>query len=455
MNRTVNIILDEDASTHEGKYRSASSILDALSPKQVVALRYNIHRLYKSCNPKYKCAVCGTPLYLCSGSTSGFNRSGKDAFFSHHDSKRYPDANDCPYYTSSQSPDGVYASKFAGRQEGELHQNMKIALAEHLVQDNHFSNINIERRVVNNIGEYRIPDVSAELGSTRVALEVQLATTILTTINDRTAFFQRARIPCMWLTAVGKSSDLNKQAFRDLYLANEGQIFGINEQTLRLSRETQELHLLLYTIHPRIENSCISQVWAETIVSNSKINWETGNLQPRVPSLEYGIVLKERLDPIIGDQKKKLFSAVRKGRVDVARASWNTIARLVGGAIWNDAGQQHWRVKMLGVFATAATGEKRDASKYRDREFSQIFNNFLEDKQCRFLTRELTRIASAYGNKELLCAAKSTCIKIERNSSENDGTDASALGPMLDALFPASALSRLGKVPEKIVSVTH
>ncbi|NEU34431.1 hypothetical protein GN156_27660, partial [bacterium LRH843] len=68
-----------------------------------------------------------------------------------------------------------------------------------------------------------------------MAFEIQLSTTQLPTITRREDFYAQNDIRLCWVIS-GDRSQLDRRAFKDIYLRNDGQIFAVDDEVLAEAR---------------------------------------------------------------------------------------------------------------------------------------------------------------------------------------------------------------------------
>lgn len=171
--------------------------------------------------PRYLCAECFTPVYLCC-------RRAKRRFFFRH---TIEDGR-CGAITRGElSHKEISARKYNGAKESLLHRRMKQWLEESMRASGRFTEIAQEKRWTGPVtGAWRKPDVSAWFGDTKVAFEVQLSTTFLDVISERRQFYLREGGMLFWVFA--KFDDDGRRLTQDdVFYNNNQNAFLVSEAT--------------------------------------------------------------------------------------------------------------------------------------------------------------------------------------------------------------------------------
>jgi hypothetical protein len=148
----------------------------------------------------------------------------------------------CPWWTGNSSTvDAVNAVKFDGVQEGPLHERVKHVVGELLELDELTTAGSVlVDKYVNADGERRRPDVRAAYAGRPIAFEVQLATTQLPVIVAREQFYAREGRHLIWITWDFAADDERPMltAFEDVYYSHNKNLFSLDDESVRVSRET-------------------------------------------------------------------------------------------------------------------------------------------------------------------------------------------------------------------------
>lgn len=439
MKRDIQVLKDEDTALAEDRFVSATSLLDPLSASALTSLRRIVKERHQEHRDRFRCALCDGKVFLSmQGTVPGPDRDGRQAFFSHH----ADEADKCEWGTGGKNPSNIDAEKFNGAVEGERHKRLKGMLREMLTNDPAFSNVNVEK-VVSRADGWCKPDVSAERDGSLVAFDIQLATTQITAIQRREAFYERHGIRYVWLVDALDTAKLDRQAFQDIYWNNFGQVFGLDDEAQKMSTMTDKVNLRLLTVAPRLTAKGIEWGWGARLVPHSDIDWDTPSGRPRHQSSDAVSLFFERISPAFEDARLRLVDAARKPLHDLqpdTATAWDEIAHRVGVPLWAQASRDQ-AFKAVGVLSTACEGRKMDASRYAPGNLVAIFNEFLHHDACRGWAVALEQVADAYGHSDLL-ERHSTQAKIRAARDGNHPDMTRRYGPMLDVLFPKSLMKR-------------
>jgi hypothetical protein len=188
--------------------------------------------------------VNGTPLFLCSACdepvhirvTSVFEAGvtdGRRASFVHD---RRPQARHCPWGALAGKLDAkrVDGARFRGRHEGGRHARLKQRICEAALADPLVADAECEVRVdgLDGAGRacWRQPDVMIWLKDGRqLALDLQIAPPLLTTIDARERFYRRAGIGWHWIVDAAQPMRLWRQGFQDVILPQGGLVLGVED----------------------------------------------------------------------------------------------------------------------------------------------------------------------------------------------------------------------------------
>lgn len=193
---------------------------------KLMELRLAVKTSIKQGEPRYLCAECFTPVYLC-------RRRVTQHFFFRHT----VEDGRCTAITRGQlSQDEIKARKYNGAKESLLHRQIKQWLDESLRASGRFLDIAQEERWTGRVkGEWRKPDVTATLGELKIAFEVQLSTTFLDVIAERRLFYLKEGGLLFWVFA-RFDDDGRRLTMDDVFYNNNQNAFVISEETRDASR---------------------------------------------------------------------------------------------------------------------------------------------------------------------------------------------------------------------------
>ncbi|KKB82555.1 hypothetical protein VW35_00240 [Devosia soli] len=329
MQRAIRAVYDSRNASD--KPVDVSKLLDGLNQPAFAQLRRQVATAHIKGIALFKCGQCCEPVFLTAG--EGARGDGSTGFFRHHVGDKA-----CSWRTGEtlRSEGSV---QFGGNQEGERHRQLKQLLENSLRSDPGFSDIVVEQRVPTESGEtYRQPDLMARHGNQLVAFEVQLARPSLRTVVEREAFYASRGIHLIWVTSSNDVFNLGAQAFRDLYFAEGGRIFAVDEASAQRSMEMGKLHLQELTIEPQVQPPYATfNVWkAETVGRN--IIFMPKTERHWAGRAKYGQRLQEQISSFDPALVHRLRHAAAKGFADSASSKdWNKLSEMLGGVDFTTA----------------------------------------------------------------------------------------------------------------------
>lgn len=200
---------------------------------RLLQLRMEVKTSIQLGEPLYLCAECFSPVYLC-------RRQVTNRFFFRHT----VEDGRCGAITRGElSQKDIAARKYNGAKESLLHRRMKQWLEESLRASGRFTDIAQEQRWPGQVTSgWRKPDVSARIGDTKVAFEVQLSTTFLDVIAERRQFYLREGALLFWVFA-RFDDDGRRLTQDDVFFNNNQNAFLVNENTRDSSVATEGFRL--------------------------------------------------------------------------------------------------------------------------------------------------------------------------------------------------------------------
>ncbi len=417
----------------------AESYLSTLSEPEWTELRAAATRTGKTENPALCCGDCGKPVYA--------RESWKGRRHCYHFAG---DHSDCRWSGAvAQHLNSIDAIKFHGQQEGEQHKTLSQLVAEVLALDPRTREAGISFRRYTKLedGQYTYPDVYTDAWQgAPAAFEIQLSTTQLPTIIRREDFYRRAAIRLAWIVGYHDNS-LDRRAFMDIHLRNDGQILGMDGEVAAIARKAGEPQFRLYRLLPGTAQKGFAPLWRNKIVTPSQINWGAPGDRPRSAERSYD----SYLDAMI--QKDQTLSPLRRGFYDAlsdadgtrAGTTWDAVAKIVGGRCWGELPPSYDSVRALGVLATLRTGKLYVPSKIPLTNLPHLVNSMLlEPSERRCWTHAFELLSRSKGLQDLL-TKQSVREKCERNRADilpEMPTDRAA-GPVFNVFFPEGAFYRI------------
>lgn len=247
-----------------------SDSLIAMSKDDYQVLRRAATRARLDRKARYVCAKCGHAVYAPREGRTG------QPYWKHHPGA--PQA--CPWWTGTPaSVDMVSAQQFDGAQESPLHAKIKHIVGELLTNDHRTTpgSVVVDEYLIQENGRRR-PDVRAIFDRMPLVVEVQLATTQIPIIVQREDFYENASIRLMWLTWNFEPPTNGRllSSFEDIFYSHDKNLFSMDDETIALSKEKQEVVLRAFWMD--------GDAWRSKLVTLSSLNWLDGGRANAVPS---------------------------------------------------------------------------------------------------------------------------------------------------------------------------
>lgn len=385
--------------------------------------------------PEIVCAECEWPVYSP-------DDKKRRRYFQHK--KGYPET--CCYSGEGRDPRQVDAEKFDGAQEGPRHRELKDWLYEIISFSKTATGIAKEWHIRLSDGTFARPDVFAEnwLGAP-IAFDIQLATTQMPTIIRREQFYERGGIRYVWITD-SDQRQLLRRSFRDIYMRNDGQIFGVDEEVLRTSRDRKASVFRIHRLVPGLAKNGFRPEFRDRIFNIEEINWGWPGSRPQ-GKIKYDALIEWRCqeDAFICNQRMAFFHALSEGDRDEAARTWDLVREYVGGTPWTEIPcDPAETIIALGVLATLSTGKRCLQTRIDVRDEVHLVNTMLlEPKRRRIFGEIFEQLANATGRHNLL-NRPTVREKLERAKAETMSIAlAKGIGPVYDAFIPQGSFLRL------------
>lgn len=433
---TIRAVLDKRRS--EGhQLLDAEAWLASLSEAGYAELRAATTGLFGESSP-IVCAECGWPVYAPD------HQGRRRRHFKHR--KNYPAT--CIYSgAEGKDPRQVDAEKFDGVQEGKRHKQLKKWLCELLAFSDTARNITQERYVRLPDGTFARPDVYADdWNGAAIAFDIQLATTQMPDIIRREQFYERGGIRFVWITDRDQHQ-LMRRAFRDIYMRNGGQIFGLDEDVLRTARERKAPVFRIHRLVPGPATKGFQPDLMDRIYATDEIDWGLPGGRPRCRTGSYDELVEWRCqnDPAVSQMRQEFFAALADVREDDAGLVWDRMRGRTGGMAWRQLPCDALSAThALGVLATLSTGTLCTRFKLPlENEPALVNSKLLEPEARRPFAELFEQVARATGRDALLEKSK-VKEKLERAKDETLNISlARRIGAVFSAFIPHGAFLRL------------
>ncbi|SDP00797.1 hypothetical protein SAMN05216196_1171, partial [Lutimaribacter pacificus] len=220
----------------------------------------------------------------------------------------------------------------------------------------------------------------------------------------------------------GDRSQLDRRAFKDIYLRNDGQIFAVDDEVLDEARAANAPRLRLMRLLPGPLREGLRPQWRERIVTPKEIDWGRPGDRPRSKGDRFDGYLEKLVqrDTAVSHLRREFYSALTDCNQDQAGVSWDGIASIVGGVSWSALGDPYDTVRALGVLATVRRNELTVQTKIEMSNLPHLVNSLLlEPKERRSWSRALRSLSESW--RPDLLAVPSVAKKIERNLEDAHG----------------------------------
>lgn len=280
-----------------------------LSYDEAMTLRHALREQGEDSSRWLVCALCGIRVSLC---VSRLSTENLPRFYFRH----VEDPDNCPQRELNRlSIEEMDARKYLGQRESATHIRLKEWLVKSLQADPSFSTIRTEERVVAADGSWRKPDVQATWrDGQRIVFEVQLSTTYLHVVQERSAFYKKEGIALVWIFR--KIENLRPAMTQeDIFYLNNRNVFTITEETISASLASGRMQL---ECHWSPEAGGIRErTWRSQLVSFEQ-------LQLDIPNRRVFFVDCSSTD-WIEDFRKKFIAWWPTNEIARPDATWNTL----------------------------------------------------------------------------------------------------------------------------------
>jgi len=206
---------------------------------EIFQLRTKIEEQIQKRNYIYVCIYCKQPVAIRGRAVS------KRFYFTH-----LYKSNDCIIKSTSRlTEEQVRRVKYNGQKESKLHLTLKNFIGEYLKYDSNVKAVKIDQvyREREISREWRKPDVLAIYENRKIAFELQLSTTFLSVIVERTIFYRERGIYLIWIFPnFSLNNDLQRFTEKDIYYNNNFNVYALDEEAVELSKLEGKLYFKCY-----------------------------------------------------------------------------------------------------------------------------------------------------------------------------------------------------------------
>lgn len=249
------LAIEEVRSCKSGRLIATRPFIERQSYGTFVRCRNLIKESIHREKPRLICADCSAPVYVVA-------RTEKSFYFRHT-----IEDGSCPALTrSAYSARQITAMKYLGARESDAHKRMKARLVQSLEADSRFANIKVEGtwRSAGDPSAYKRPDVQAQYGEMRIALEVQLSTTFLEVVVSRREFYRGEKAMLLWVLP-RFNPDYRRLTDDDILFSNNSNMLVVDDETVRLSQEHRTLYVRCYYWEPYLDGERLEHRWSERV----------------------------------------------------------------------------------------------------------------------------------------------------------------------------------------------
>ncbi|MDH4992230.1 DUF6035 family protein [Aquamicrobium lusatiense] len=435
---TVEAIFVDDGRDADQPIRT-EAYLYSLSETEWTDLRAEATRSRRAGKALLRCGDCRSPVYARE-STNGRR----------HCYHFGTEVKDCLWASANaRNARSIDAEKFHGNQESERHKNLKAMICENLALDPDAAEAGIvqERYTKGTDGTgYAFPDVFAvNWQGDPAAFEIQLATTQLPNIVRREDFYEANGIRLVWI--IGSSErQLERRAFKDIYLRNDGQILGLDGDVMAAARKAGAPRFRLYRLLPGPVSKWFAPDWKMKIVAPDELDWGAAGSRPRSVHFGYDAYLDQLVekDPALADARRRFYAVLAESDHSAAGPIWNEVADKVGGMRWEDLASPYDAVRAFGVLATIRKNEITVKTKIGISDLPHLINSMLLEPADRRCWTHAFKLLARVVRPELL-TVDSVAQKCRRNDSEHGAELPPDLGAgqVFNVFFPEGAFGRL------------
>lgn len=251
----TNPLLSHIKRNHSEKLFTVNNILAALTNHKALRFKQAIADARSKGSEPFHCPRCGGGVYL--------SRSPKRRFFFKHSH----DERFCSYQLPpKERAQFIEDMEYRAVRESALHVAMKNEIANCLLLDDLFDDVQIQKRYVSSLdsSKYKIPDVSAKIGEISVVFEAQINNTFFQVAQRLRAFYQNEGACLAWIMPYFDPHSA-KTVQEDVIIQQADTAFVVDEETMAATAESGLFTLKAYSYLAKTAR------WAEQMVTFADI----------------------------------------------------------------------------------------------------------------------------------------------------------------------------------------
>lgn len=262
-----------------GKDENASSIFSQITDSdEYVRLRRKLRIRNNQNNSQYICSECGTELDLsCMPDGTGDHTY----YFKHI---RDPLFTDCSIKTDSNlSQEEILRRQYAFKSESNAHKLLKQKVGE-VIRQFHDPDLIIDKKFIKDRfgdNEKRKPDIHFKYNDQEITIEFQVNNTFHSVIQEREAFYERNKIPLIWVFGEFDPHTFQSITIKDIYIPNGNNAFIFDSDAEQASYSQHSLCLkIFYKKYSISRSETVDFEWVNEILSFDTIKFNPITFRP-------------------------------------------------------------------------------------------------------------------------------------------------------------------------------
>lgn len=265
--RTIETLFD----LQEGNLIDVESYISNAQEVEIFQFRTEIEKSLLGNVYRYVCVYCKQPVVL--RGRKNFRMATPNYYFSHQYKSK-----DCIIKTTSQfTSEQILAIKYNRVKESKRHIELKTLIAHYLSIELGKDNVIVEKVYQDSEtpSKWRKPDVLAKFDNKEIAFELQLSTTFLTVIVQRSVFYQKQSVFLIWVfDDFSIETDTQRFTQKDVYYNNKQNVFLFDNEAKNKSLIANKLQLKCLYKKYSIVNNALDERWVTTFISLNEITYD-------------------------------------------------------------------------------------------------------------------------------------------------------------------------------------